>query len=136
MADGRLAAASHLPSAEEAQLWVGMKLDSIDGTPAGKVAGVLVDASSGDPVWLAVRLGRFGHHTAIPFDSSAAAGDRVWAPFDRAVIRSGPEIDPAIGFGAELELALATHFDVSPELRRRSTATARAEGITSIPLAR
>ena len=64
----------------EALGWVGDKLDEIGGSAVGRVEGVFVDAESGDPDWLLVRMGRFGHHTAMPFTHAAGGVGHVWAP--------------------------------------------------------
>jgi hypothetical protein len=133
MADAGPAGAAHLPGAEEARLWTGHRLDAIDGTPSGRVDAVLVDAASGEPVWLVVRPGRFGGHTAIPFETAAEAGGRVWAPYDRELIRSGPRVDPEHGLDRELELELADHFAISRDARRRAEA-ATPGGPTAVPL--
>jgi hypothetical protein len=125
-----------MPGAEEARLSVGLRLDAIDGTQAGRVAGVLVDAGTGEPTWLAIKLGRFGRHTAIPFESAATAGDRVWTPYERDVIRAAPEVDPAAEMVSALERDLGAHFEIPPGARRLAELDeARFERVTSVPLA-
>jgi hypothetical protein len=136
MTDARSVAGSHPPGAEEARLSIGLRLDSIDGAKAGKVEGVFVDAGSGEPRWLAVKLGRFGRHTAIPFESAATAGDRVWTPYGRDVIRAAPEIDPAADLGCARELELGAHFEIPAGTRRLAELEdARFDEVTAVPLA-
>src|SRR6476619_7432654 len=60
---------------EEGLGWVGWKLDGYSGSSVGRVEGVLADAEGGQPAWLVVRMGRFGHFSAVPFALAAAGAN-------------------------------------------------------------
>ncbi|HEX6116698.1 MAG TPA: hypothetical protein VFY99_06320 [Solirubrobacterales bacterium] len=123
-----------LPGTLEALAWAGAKLDEMSGAAAGRVEGVLVDAESGDPKWLLVRMGRFGHHTALPFSHAVAGAGRVWAPYDRDMIRQAPRIDAGRSLTRELELELCAFYGIAEDFGRGSEVAGRPEGaVTAEP---
>jgi hypothetical protein len=105
------------PSAEQALDWTGARLDEIGGQSAGMVEGVYVDAAKATPEWLLVRLGRFGHYTLVPFAHAAAAGGRVWVPYERAALRDAPRIGAGTDLSRETELELRDHFGIGEDSR-------------------
>ncbi len=134
MAEEATGTATELPSVEEALGWTGSKLDEMSGAAIGRVEGVLVDAEGGDPRWLLVRMGRFGHHTAIPFSHAVGGVGRVWAPYDRDTIRRAPRIDAGQPLPRELELELCSFFGIDTESGRGGEISARPEGsVTAKP---
>lgn len=127
-------AATHPLALEEALSWVGFKLDSIDGSSAGRVEGVLVDAEGGEPVWLAIRTSRLGRRTAIPFELTAGSADRAWVPYEKPAIKDAPEIDPGAGLDRARELELCEHFGLPRDSGRRAALAGReGEGPTAVP---
>lgn len=117
---------------DEALEWAGWKLDGHDGASVGRVEGVLVDAAGGEPAWLVVRMGRFGHFSAIPIEFTAAGVGRVWVPFPRDVIREAPRLEPGGALTRERELELCSHFHI-PEGKGRAAAIAdRPEGSETV----
>jgi len=52
------------------------------------VDGAFVDAETGRPEWLVVRLGRFGQHGLIPARDAVGAAGRAWAPYPRDTVRA------------------------------------------------
>ena len=82
------------PGADEVRSWIGDRLDELAGANVGKIDGVFVDAESGEPEWIVVRMGRFGHHTLIPARDAVAGVKRVWVPYTRDQIRQAPKADP------------------------------------------
>src|SRR5436190_929442 len=54
------------PELPEVLAWAGHKLDEMHGASVGRIDGAYVDAEGGEPEWLLVRMGRFGHHTLVP----------------------------------------------------------------------
>jgi PRC-barrel domain len=101
-----------LPTLEEALGWVGYHIDEIGGPSVARVQGIQVDAESGKPQWLVVKLGRFGRTTAIPFRDCAAVAGHVWCPYERDVIRGAPAIEAGEPISRELELELCAHYGV------------------------
>src|SRR5919198_2862114 len=91
------------PSAEEVRGWVGFRLDELGGAGVGKLEGLYVDESGGDPVWLLARMGRFGHHTLVPGRDAVAGVGRVWVPYTRDQIRRAPRIKSGSPLAKEQE---------------------------------
>ena len=125
---------STLPDTGEALAWAGAKLDELSGGSVGRVEGVLVDALRGDPKWLLVRMGRFGHHTALPFSHAVGGVGRVWAPYDREMVRQAPRIDAGQPLKRERELELCAYYGMGEETGRGAEIAGREEGsVTAEP---
>ncbi|HEX2371356.1 MAG TPA: hypothetical protein VHI33_01945 [Solirubrobacterales bacterium] len=120
------------PTVEEAQRWVGSRLDEIGGAGVGKIEGVYVDAVTGEPEWLLARIGRFGRHGLVPVRYAAAAAGRVWVPWEREVLRGAPRVEPGQPLDREREAMLSAHYDLqrANELSERpaSAPTSRPAG--------
>lgn len=125
---------AELPGLEEALGWAGSKLDEIGGSSVGRVEGILVDADSEDPKWLLVRMGRFGHHSALPFSHAVGGIGRVWAPYDRDTVRQAPRIDAGQPLTRERELELCTFYGIGEDSGRGAEIAGRPEGaVTAKP---
>ena len=134
MADEQPTGDPGLPDTVEALAWAGAKLDEMNGSAIGRVEGVLVDSESGDPKWLLVRMGRFGHHTALPFSHAVAGVGRVWAPYDRDMVRQAPRVDAGQPLTREKELELCSFYGIAEDFGRGSEVTGRPEGaVTAEP---
>jgi hypothetical protein len=125
-----------LPDTSEALGWAGAKLDELSGGTVGRVEGVLVDAESGDPKWLLVRMGRFGHHTALPFSHAVAGVGRVWAPYARDMVRQAPRIDAGNSLTRERELELCAFYGMGETTGRGAEIAGRPEGTVTAEPAR
>ena len=123
-----------LPDTGEALGWTGAKLDELTGGSVGRVEGVLVDSESGDPKWLLVRMGRFGHHTALPFSHAVGGVGRVWAPYDRDMVRQAPRVDAGRPLTRERELELCAFYGMGEGTGRGAEIAGRDEGsVTAEP---
>jgi len=98
---------------EESLGWVGAKLDDVGGDAVGRVDGILVDARSGTPTWVVVRLGRFGARCAVPHDLVAGGSGRAWTSLSREAIRATADVDPAGGLDCDGERALAGRYGLA-----------------------
>jgi hypothetical protein len=122
------------PSADEVRGWVGFRLDEIGGAAVGKLEGVFVDESGGDPVWLLARMGRFGHHTLVPGRDAVGGVGRVWVPYTRDQIRRAPKVQPANPLTAEAERRLLEHYGIGSEAGRAAEIAQRDAGaVTAKP---
>jgi hypothetical protein len=123
------------PGSEEAKGWVGFRLDEIAGAGVGKIEGVFVDESSGEPVWLLARMGRFGHHTLVPGRDAVEGVGRVWVPYTRDQIRRAPKVQPAVALTAEAERQLLEHYRIDSEAGRAAEiADHDATDVTATPV--
>lgn len=134
MAEGAFAP-EHPLELEAARGWIGDRLDDMSGAAAGRVEGIFVDAHSGEPVWLVIRIGRLGRRTAVPFAYAAAgAGGHAWVPYSKPTLRDAPEVDPAVGTSPALELELSDHYGLGPSHPRREQLEGKAaEALSSVP---
>lgn len=111
-AAGLTAAPAPQPSLEDVRAWEGYRVDGIDGHSVAKVETVFVDAESGEPVWVLVKLGRFGRVVPVSIRECAAAGGRVWVPHDREVIREAPAVDPGQPLTGEQEGMVLEYYGI------------------------
>jgi hypothetical protein len=97
---------------EEALESVGARVDDSAGQRLGKVSGVLVDATSNEPRWLIVKIGRFAGDAAIPSDHTAPVAGRVWVAYERAEVRNSPKLNASQALSAKQELQLCDHYGI------------------------
>ncbi len=112
------AAPAPQPSLEDVRAWEGYRVDGIDGHSVAKVEGAFVDAESGEPAWVLVKLGRFGRVVPISVRECAAAGGRVWVPHDREVIREAPAVDPGQPLTGEQEGMVLGYYGIPDPVGR------------------
>jgi hypothetical protein len=123
-----------LPSLEEAIQWVGMRIDGLGNRTLGRVAGIHVDASDGEPRWALIRLGPLAGCTAIPYEHVAEGAGRLWAAYERDWIREAPRFKPSEAMTALQELELCAHWGIREEQGRAAqVADQAAEEITAVP---
>ena len=119
---------AELPTAAEAREWVGFRLDEMTGSGAGRIQAVFCDVESGEPAWVAAKLGRFGKTIAIPFRDCAAGVGHVWVPYVRDELRAAPGVDALNPLTREQELAVAAHYGISERVGRGAEVAARPAG--------
>jgi hypothetical protein len=123
-------------SAAAAARWIGADLAEISGNSAGQVQGFYVDAGSGEPAWLIVRLGRRrrARIVAVPFSNCAGAPFGVWVSQEGDAMRSAPVVDPTRPLRREHELAICAHFGIGEGVGRAADVAGREVGdITATP---
>jgi hypothetical protein len=116
--------------------WMGLPIDGLGNKPLGRIAGIHVDAESGEPRWALIRLGRLRRCTAIPVEHVAPGAKRLWAAYDRDSIRKAPRFRAGESLSAGQELELCTHWAIHAERVRGAEIAGRdAEEITAVPAA-
>ena len=105
-------------SASDIAAWAGHRLDEIGGANVGKIDGVFVDESTGEPEWLLARMGRFGHHTLVPARDAVEGVKHVWVPYSRDQIRRGPKANTSAPLTAGAERELLAHYGIMAEVGR------------------
>jgi hypothetical protein len=122
------------PPLEEALGWIGFRVDDMNGSRVARVVAIYVDAEDGKPVWVIVKVGRFGKVTAIPYAECADAPGRVWTAHARKVIRAAPAVDPGRSLTREEELQLCHHYLIRPDRGRHEVIESRPdEAVTAEP---
>jgi hypothetical protein len=125
-----------LPSLEEALGWIGFRVDDMNGSRIGSVQAIYVDSKGGEPVWVVVKVGRFGKVTAIPYPDCADAPGRLWVAHGRKVVRGAPALAGGKPITREQELSLFEHYLFPPGRGRHEVVGERAEGaVTAQPAA-
>jgi hypothetical protein len=120
----------------EAMSWLGAEIAELSGSSVGQAQGIFVDADSGEPAWLVVRLGRRrrARVVALPFSSCAGAPFGVWVAQEADAIRSAPVIDPTRPLRREHELTICAHFGIGEGVGRAASVSGREVGaITATP---
>jgi hypothetical protein len=102
MSDQTAAAATQLGA------WVGYGLDDVRGVGVGRIEAIVNGEESF--AWLHARMGRFGHHTAIPARDAVEGVERVWVPYSRAQIRSAPHVEAVDTIDPLMERELLEHY--------------------------
>ena len=121
-----------MPDVNAALAWVGQRIDDVYGGRLGKVDDVYLDGRTGEAVWLAVRLGRFGDdHAAVPAADAVAGEGGVGIPYERPAVRSAGVLRRGEPLTRERDLELAAHFDVR-EARETALRDAPPESITCV----
>ncbi|MSO42205.1 MAG: hypothetical protein EXQ70_10005 [Solirubrobacterales bacterium] len=105
-----------LPTLEDARGWVGQRVDGMGGRAIGRVSGIHVDATDGEPRWV---IGPLSGHTALPFEHVAEGADRLWAAYERDWVREAPRFKPEEALTADQELELCAHWSI-PDHRGRA----------------
>lgn len=117
--------------ASEVEAWFGHRLDEISGAAVGKVEGLLVDDSSGEPEWLFARMGRFGHHALVPARDAVEGVGRVWVPYTREQIRSAPRADLGSALTVAEERQLLEHYEIAVDAGRAAELAERGDDAIS-----
>jgi hypothetical protein len=126
--------AETLPSLEQASRWVGLRLDGLENKTIGRVAGLLVDADDGEPRWVVVRLGPLAGSTGIPFDHVAEGAGRLWAAYDRELVKEALRFNPDEALTGQQELELCADWGLSERQGRRAELADRdRDAITAVP---
>ena len=101
-----------LPTLEEALRWEGLRIDGLGKETLGRIAGIHVDVSDGEPRWAVIRLGVLAGCTAIPFEHVAEGAGRLWAAYERDWVREAPRFRPHDSLTALQELELCAHWGI------------------------
>ncbi len=129
-------AGSAPPPLKEALGWIGFRVDDMNGSRVARVEGIYVDAEDEEPVWVVVKLGRFGKITAIPYADCADGPGRVWVAHGRKTVRGAPPIEPGQPMTRELELDLYDHYLIRRDRGRHGAIVELDEGaVTATPAA-
>lgn len=128
------AAGSGLPPLEEALGWIGFRVDDVNGSHLARVQAIYVDGEDTKPVWVVVKLGRFGKATAVPYRECADGPGRIWVARDRGAVRSAPAVEPDRPLRREEERALCNHYLIRPDRGRHAQLLERDEdAVTARP---
>lgn len=106
------------PTLEDVLAWEGYRVDDIAGSSVARVEGVFIDKESGEPVWVLLKLGRFGRVVPISIRECAAAAGRIWVPHIRDTIRNAPAVDPTQPLTGEQEKQVLDYYGIPDSVGR------------------
>jgi len=123
-----------LPSLDEVEHWIGLRVDGIGNRTLGRVAGLHVDVEDGEPRWVVIRLGPIAGCTAVPYEHVAEGAGRLWAAYERDWVREAPRFKPSEALSADNERELAAHWGIR-EKQGRSAELLKTDGdeISAVP---
>ncbi|HET6547289.1 MAG TPA: hypothetical protein VFG79_02450 [Solirubrobacter sp.] len=77
----------------------------------GTIDEIYLDAETDGPGWAVVSTGLFGNQQSIvPIGDATSTGDGVRVPFEKAVVKDAPRIDPDGRLSQDEERALYQHY--------------------------
>lgn len=132
-----MAEAAQMPSLGEARAWIGAEVRDLGTKAVGEVAGLFVDAESGEPAWLIAKLGRWRSTklVAVPLRICAGAPFGVWVAEDGDALKAAPTVDPARPLRREHELVICSHFGAGEGVGRAAEVAGRDAGtVTASPI--
>ncbi len=132
-----MAEAAAMPSLGEARGWIGAEVRDLGANSVGEVAGLFIDAESGEPAWLIAKLGRWRNTklVAVPLRSCAGAAFGVWVAADGEALKAAPAVDPTRPLRREHELTICSHFGAGEGVGRVAEVVGRPGGaVTASPI--
>jgi uncharacterized protein (TIGR02271 family) len=96
---------------EDVLSWRGLNMVDADGDKIGKIDEIYLDAETEEPEWAVVTTGLFGtKQTFVPIQDASSTGDGVRVPFEKAVVKDAPKVDPDGRLSQDEERALYRHY--------------------------
>jgi len=101
---------------------LGMRVSDQGGNPIGRLEGIYVDQTTGEPVWFVASTGAFGSRSVlVPAAQTLTANGVVMLAVNRGEVRSAPRQTLAMAPLAAVEdRALARHYRHVGRLRQIS----------------
>jgi hypothetical protein len=96
----------------ELEAWIGFALDDVRGVGVGRVDAIVTGER--EFAWMLARMGRFGHHTAIPSRDAVEGVERIWVPYSRDQIRHAPHVEALETIDPLMERELLAHYGLVP----------------------
>ena len=96
---------------EDKLAWRGQDLRGSDGEKIGKIEEIYLDTETNQPEWALVNTGLFGtKRSFVPLADATASGDGVTVPFDKALVKDAPSVDPDGQLSQDEEQQLYRHY--------------------------
>jgi uncharacterized protein (TIGR02271 family) len=98
----------------DVQAWIDRPLMGSGDDRIGKVDQIYVDRETGEPKFLAVRTGLFGHNVSfVPIDEARETDDGVTVPYTKDQIKDAPNIDADAEIEEAEEQRIYEHYNLS-----------------------
>jgi sporulation protein YlmC with PRC-barrel domain len=81
-------------STDQAERLRGATVVDADGDKIGSVAEVYRDEDTGQPEWLAVKIGLVGTRVSfVPLADARVLGGALWLPYEKSAVRHAPSTE-------------------------------------------
>ena len=98
-------------SREDVLSWRDRDLLDNDGDKIGSIDDIYLDRESNQPEWAVVTTGLFGmKRSFVPLQDAQPHEDGVRVPFEKAVVKDAPKVDPDGELSREEERTLYAHY--------------------------
>lgn len=96
--------------------WRGRTVRDPAGDKIGKLGGLYLDGEDDVPAYAGVRTGLFGtHESIVPLAGAREDDGDLVVPYDAALVRDAPSLDPDAALSPEEERALDAHYGVQAD---------------------
>ncbi|HET6549434.1 MAG TPA: PRC and DUF2382 domain-containing protein, partial [Solirubrobacter sp.] len=96
---------------EDVLHWRGRTLVDAEGAKIGAIDEIYLDADTDGPEWAVVSTGLFGNKQSfVPIGDATSSGDGIRVPFEKAVVKDAPRIDPDGRLSQDEERELYRHY--------------------------
>ncbi|RKR30195.1 PRC-barrel domain-containing protein [Arthrobacter oryzae] len=100
---------------------------SVDGDTIGGIGQIYVDDATDRPSWATVATGLFGSHESFfPLDGARIDGSNLVIPYNKALVKDAPRIEPEGGLEPDEQDRLYRHYQRDGGLQTYS----EAQGMT------
>ncbi|TKV56415.1 DUF2382 domain-containing protein [Nakamurella flava] len=100
-----------------------------NGDKIGSIGQVYLDDATGQPDWVTVNTGLFGHKEKfVPLAGASSTGDDVVLPFDKDVVKDAPDIADADHLDEDEERMLYDYYGQHGALGRSGSETSVSSG--------
>jgi len=114
-----------MPTLEDTLTWRGQTLYGEDGDKIGSIEEIYLDAETNQPEWALVNTGLFGtKHSFVPLQQASAGDQGVRVPYDKALIKDAPKMDPDGRLSQDEEGQLYRHYGLEYSEARSDTGLA------------
>src|SRR4051794_7110415 len=87
---------------QQAASLIGGTLYDSSGDKVGKIGQVYLDDATGQPEWVTVHTGLFGHNESfVPVADAQVQGEDVSVSFSKSQVKDAPNVDPSEGHISE-----------------------------------
>ena len=96
---------------EDVLSWRGQDLIDNDGDKVGTIEDIYLDRETDEPEWAVVTTGLFGtKRSFVPLSNAQTGEDGVRVPFEKALVKDAPKVDPDGELSNQEERALYQHY--------------------------
>ncbi len=109
-------------SVDQARQLLGAQIVDTSGENVGTVKDVYLNDRTGEPSWISVATGWFGHsESLLPLDRAEISIDQIRVPFDKPTIKNAPRCESGVPLSSQDEDELYRHYGIPADAAARVT---------------